>query len=202
MVDCVHWEALYRRLEDCNLGLEVGYWGFWGWLLWLWRLGTVSWEVGYCVGRFGTLGASLVVQRWASNGAPCSAAAVPNAPPLLLLCSALALLHPLPCSCSALFWNEPAMPMSCLLIFGPGATHLLTLLRQLLLQSYCVGLAAHRDGTELFFSIFDWMYCYVLFSCENGLQLRYTHFSGNINWVQLCFDFHFDLLVFWLCCIL
>ena len=71
------------------MGLEVGYCRFGGSVLW--------------VSRFGTLGASLVVQRWASNGAPCSAAAVPNAPPLLLLCSALALLHPLPCSCSALF---------------------------------------------------------------------------------------------------
>ena len=55
-------------------GLEVGHWWFGGWVLWFWILGT-------------TVGASLVVQRGAGNGAPCPAP-VPNPPPLLCSCSA------------------------------------------------------------------------------------------------------------------
>ena len=63
------------------------------WAVSIWRLYIADWRIGgwvLCVWRLGTLGASLVVQRWASNGA-LSSAAVPNAPPLL--CSALALFH-------------------------------------------------------------------------------------------------------------
>ena len=59
--------------------------------MWVWRLGTVVLEVDYCeIGGWvlwfwilgTTVGASLVVQRGAGNGAPCPAA-VPNPPPLL-----------------------------------------------------------------------------------------------------------------------
>ena len=55
-------------------GLGVGYCWIGGWVLWNLRLGT-------------TVGASLVVQRGAGNGAPCPAP-VPNPPPLLCSCSA------------------------------------------------------------------------------------------------------------------
>ena len=66
MVDCVHWEALYRRLEDCNLGLEVWYFRFGGLVPWVWRLGTAGLEVRYCgleVGYFGCISGGATVGK-------------------------------------------------------------------------------------------------------------------------------------------
>ena len=111
-------------------GLEVGHWWFGGWVLWFWILGT-------------TVGASLVVQRGAGNGAPCPAP-VPNPPPLL--CS-------IPCSASSehncifLHWTDLLRPWA---PYHLIAMHV-TLLCGTAASNYLYCSTTYWDGTALVF---------------------------------------------------